>query len=69
MTVELEDHALKGKTDRGQWRVLALITLYLVLAVAVGVARGQLHEPRPGAAAQTLITQADQDAAAPRRLN
>lgn len=43
MTVQLEDHAHKGKTDRGRYKVLALMTLYLVLAVAFGVVRNELH--------------------------
>jgi hypothetical protein len=43
MTAQLEDHADKGKTERGRYRVLALMTLYLVLAVAFGVVRNELH--------------------------
>ncbi len=43
MTVQLDDDSLKGKTDRGRYRVLALMTLYLVLAVAFGVVRNELH--------------------------
>jgi hypothetical protein len=50
MTVRLEDPALKGKTDRGRYKVLALMTLYLVLAVAFGVVRNELHAaPAPAA--------------------
>lgn len=43
MTIQLDDAALKGKTARGRSTVLALITLYLVLAVAFGVVRNELH--------------------------
>ncbi|MGZ3274357.1 MAG: hypothetical protein ACXU82_15935 [Caulobacteraceae bacterium] len=43
MTVQTDSQALKGKTDRGRYKVLALVTLYLVLAVAFGVVRNELH--------------------------
>ena len=43
MTVQLDNDALKGKTDRGRYKVLALMILYLVLAVAFGVVRSELH--------------------------
>jgi hypothetical protein len=43
MTVETHSQALKGKPDRGGYKVLALMTLYLVLAVAFGAVRSELH--------------------------
>jgi hypothetical protein len=50
MSVKLEDPPLQGKSDRGRYKVLALMTLYLVLAVAFGLARNELHAaPIPAA--------------------
>lgn len=42
MSLESPDGAHK-KAERGRMAVLALMTLYLVLAVAVGVVRNQPH--------------------------
>ncbi len=39
MTTEFQDGASKAKQDRGRWKVLGLIALYLVLSVAAGAAR------------------------------
>jgi hypothetical protein len=57
MSVELQDSALKAKTGRPQWKVLALMTLYLVLAVTVGVVRSELQGSH--AASAVVATQAD----------
>jgi hypothetical protein len=43
MSAKLEDPPLQGKTDRGRYKVLTLMALYLVLAVAFGLVRGELH--------------------------
>jgi hypothetical protein len=56
MNVEHQPRAPKAKTARGQWKVLALMAFYLVLAVGVGVARSELHSPR-GAAAAAIVKQ------------
>ena len=41
MSIERRDEPLKVKADRGRMRVLAVMALYLVLTVAVGVTRSQ----------------------------
>jgi hypothetical protein len=48
MTPEAEDGA-RRKAERGPMAVLSLMAVYLVLAVAVGVARGQMQSARVGA--------------------
>jgi hypothetical protein len=58
MTVQIEGHALKGKTDRGRYKVLALITLYLVLALAFGAVRTELHAAPAPAVNQASAAQA-----------
>ena len=49
MSIELQDNTLKAKTDRGRWKLLSLMVLYLMLAVAVGAARSELQDTRPAA--------------------
>jgi hypothetical protein len=64
MTVQLESHALEGKTVRGRYKVLALITLYLVLAVVFGAVRNELHAaPAPAAQQASTAHAADRSAA------
>jgi hypothetical protein len=68
MTVQLEGHALNGKTDRGRYKVLALLSLYLVLAVAFGLVRNELHAaPAPVAPHAAVAAPANAPAGEPPR--
>jgi hypothetical protein len=46
MIVEVQDDLSPGNAPRGRWRVLSVIVLYIVLAVAVGAARSALQNDR-----------------------
>jgi hypothetical protein len=67
MTVHLEDPPLEGKTDRGRYKVLALITLYLVLAAAFGLARNELHAAPAQAANVSVADQSNGPGGEPSR--
>jgi hypothetical protein len=45
MSIQLQDSTLKAKTGRGQWKVLTVIALYLILSVTVGVVRNEWQDP------------------------
>jgi hypothetical protein len=54
MTIEIQDISPKAKADRGRWKVLSLMALYLVMAVAVGAARSELGDVHASTAAAAL---------------
>ena len=58
MTVEVQDSPLEVKTERSGQRVLALMALYLALAVSVGVVRNELQSAHSTPAHQTVLSQA-----------
>jgi len=43
MSAEVRDGDLEARRERGRMKVLALVALYLVLAVTVGVVRSELQ--------------------------
>ncbi len=47
MTAEAQNNDFKAKIDHGRSRLLALMALYLVLAVTVGVVRNELQAAGP----------------------
>jgi hypothetical protein len=43
MSAKLGNSRVESPIDRGRYKVLAVMTLYLVLAVAIGIVRNELH--------------------------
>jgi hypothetical protein len=43
MSAKPGDSPVESPIDRGRYKVLALMTLYLVLAVTIGIVRNELH--------------------------